>query len=150
MGAVLSFLLDAFKGIASALIGFGLARWLGVPNGELCAVFGLAGAIFGHSFSFFLGFRGGKGVATTVGGMLVILPLVMLIGIVVWLGVFYATRYVSLASIVLGVSLPVSAFFLSSPLGQGLCVVLALLILVRHRTNIQRLLAGTENRAGKK
>lgn len=142
------FLLDAFKGIASALIGFGLARLFAVPEGELCAVLGLAGAIFGHSFSAFLGFRGGKGVATTVGGLLVILPVVMLIGIAVWLAVFYSTRYVSLASIVLGLSLPVSAVFFASSLGRGLCLVLAVVILLRHRANIQRLLRGTENRAG--
>jgi len=146
------FLLDAFKGIAAVLMGYGLAHAIGGGWGEgreLCGILGLAGAIFGHSFSFFLGFRGGKGVATTVGGLLVLLPLVMLIGLVVWLAVFYSTRYVSLASLLLGVSLPISALFLASRVGLVLCLILALLILVRHRANIQRLLAGTENRSRK-
>ena len=146
------FLLDAFKGIGSALMGFGLARVLHVETGELCAVAGLAGAIIGHSFSVFLGFRGGKGVATTVGGLFVILPWVMLIGVAIWLLTFYSTRFVSLASILLGVSLPVSALLLPrvSALGLGLCGLLAVILVVRHRSNIQRLLAGTENRSGKK
>jgi len=133
-------------------MGYGLAHAIGGGWGEgreLCGILGLAGAILGHSFSFFLGFRGGKGVATTVGGLLVLLPLVMLIGLVVWLAVFYTTRYVSLASLLLGVSLPISALFLASRVGLVLCLILALLILVRHRTNIQRLLAGTESRASR-
>ncbi|MFW6352778.1 MAG: glycerol-3-phosphate 1-O-acyltransferase PlsY [Verrucomicrobiota bacterium] len=149
------FLLDAFKGIAAALLGLALARLASeatgeAVNAELCAILGLAAAIVGHSFSLFLGFRGGKGVATTVGGLLVILPWVMLIGIALWLVVFFATRYVSLASLTLGLSLPVAAFFLPSvsPLGLGLCIVLALLIVVRHRANIQRLWKGTEHRSG--
>ncbi len=142
------FLLDAFKGIAAALVGFGLSRFTAGNDGEAFAIVGLAGAIFGHSFSMFLDFRGGKGVATTVGGLIVILPWVMLIGIVVWLLVFYTTRYVSLASIMLGISLPVSALFLTSRLGFILCIVLGLLILVRHRSNLQRLRRGEESRAG--
>lgn len=141
------FLLDAFKGVAAALIGRGLATMAPEANPELLSVVCLAAAILGHSYSVFLGFRGGKGVATTVGGLLVILPIVMLIGIVVWLVTFYSTRYVSLASILLGLSLPVSASFFSSKTGLILCLVLAAVLVVRHRANIQRLLRGTENRA---
>lgn len=142
------FLLDAFKGIVAALVGFGLARVAGGGNGEACAVLGLAGAIFGHSFSMFLDFRGGKGVATTVGGLLVIYPWVILIGVIVWLVVFYATRYVSVASIILGLSLPLSAYFFASRLGFVLCLVLAFVILLRHRTNLARLRRGEESRSG--
>lgn len=141
------FLLDAFKGIAAALIGRGMATLSPGTDAELLSVVCLAAAIVGHSFSIFLGFRGGKGVATTVGGLLVILPWVMLIGIGVWLITFYGTRYVSLASILLGISLPISAIFLSSTTGLVLCIVLALVLIVRHRANVQRLLRGTENRA---
>lgn len=140
------FLLDAFKGIAAALIGRGLASYSGSADPEMLAVLGLAAAIFGHSYSVFLGFRGGKGVATTVGGLLVILPWVMLIGIAVWLTVFFSLRYVSLASVVLGLSLPISAAFLASRTGVVLCVILAVIIVVRHRSNLQRLYRGTEPR----
>lgn len=146
----LCFLLDAFKGVAAVLIGFGLAtRFGGHP--EYLAVVVLLFAILGHSFSLFLRFRGGKGVATTIGGLLALMPMVFLIGAILWLVVFYSTRYVSLASLVLGASLPISAWFTNaSTLGLILCLALAILIAVRHRSNIQRLLNGTENRAGGK
>ena len=143
------FLLDAFKGVAAVLVGRGLSMY-GSVDPQILGIIGLLGAILGHSFSLFLKFRGGKGVATTVGGLFTLLPFVMLIGAVCWLLVFSASRYVSLASLVLGASLPVSAYFLKVDLpGFWLCVFLAVLILIRHRSNIQRLLAGTENRAGK-
>lgn len=141
------FVLDGLKGVAAVLIGFSLARGAG-GDPMLAGIAGLFGAILGHSFSVFLRFRGGKGVATTVGGLFTLLPLVMLIGVVLWLIVFYSSRYVSLASIVLGLSLPVSAMILRGfGVAFAFCLALAILIVVRHRSNIQRLLAGTENRA---
>ena len=88
-------------------------------------------------------------MATTVGGVLALLPLVLLIGAVLWIGVFLASRFVSLASLVLGASLPLSAWLLGrDALSVGFCAFLALVILVRHRSNISRLLSGTEHRAG--
>lgn len=144
------FILDALKGVAAVLIGTGLALQAGL-DAQAMGIAGLFGAILGHSFSVFLKFRGGKGVATTVGGLFALMPPVMLVGAVAWLVVFFIWRYVSLASIVLGISLPLAAWFLGeSRLGTGLCLLLAVLIIVRHRSNIQRLLAGTENRAGGK
>jgi len=111
------------------------------------SIIGLTGAILGHSFSLFLKFRGGKGVAATVGGVLAIQPWVILTGILLWLITFFSTRYVSLASIVLGVSLPVSSWFLQDFIGDFLFMLaLAILILGRHRANIRRLLKGEENR----
>lgn len=145
------FLLDAFKGVAAALVGLGLATLSPEIDRELVMIVGLAAAILGHSYSVFLGFRGGKGVATTIGGLLVVLPLVMLIGLVVWLATFYTTRFVSLASILLGLSLPVSAAILGhSSTGVGLALVLAVLLIVRHRSNVTRLLNGTEPRAARR
>jgi glycerol-3-phosphate acyltransferase PlsY len=144
------FVLDALKGVAAVLIGYGIASQLdGGP--QLAGIIALLGAILGHSFSIFLRFRGGKGVATTVGGLFTLMPPVILVGAVIWLVVFFIWKYVSLASLALGVSLPVSSwFFYDDPRAFGFCVFLAVLILVRHRANIQRLLAGTENRAGQK
>ncbi len=144
------FVLDALKGVSAVLIGKGLALEGGVDP-QLMGILALLGAIIGHSFSVFLRFKGGKGVATTVGGLFTLLPLVMLIGAILWLVVFFIFRYVSLASLVLGISLPVSAVLLGQNRASiGLCAALAILIVIRHRTNIQRLLAGTENRAGRK
>lgn len=142
------FVLDAFKGVAAVLAGIRLASEAGAGP-QLAGIIGLLGSILGHSYSLFLRFRGGKGVATTVGGLFALLPPVMLIGAVVWIVVFLAFRFVSLASLCLGLSLPLSAYFIyDDPRAVGFCAFLALLILVRHRANIQRLLAGTENRAG--
>lgn len=142
------FLLDAIKGVLAVLIAMMIARHT-MTGPAVAGISGLMGAIIGHSFSVFLKFKGGKGVATTAGGLFALMPQVMLVGAMVWLMVFFATRYVSLASMLLGVSLPVSAALLDrDPRSVGFCIILAILIIYRHRENIKRLLAGTENRAG--
>ncbi len=141
----LVFFLDFLKGFTAAF-------WPVIFEGEgeiflWLPILGLMAAILGHSFSVFLKFRGGKGVATTVGGLLAMQPSVILIGIGIWLAIFYGTRYVSLASILLGVSLPVSSwFFQSFPGDFYFSVLLGLMILIRHKENIQRLVKGEENR----
>jgi acyl phosphate:glycerol-3-phosphate acyltransferase len=115
------------------------------------AVAGLVGALLGHSFSCFTKFRGGKGVATATGGLLVLMPIALLIGAAVWIVTFYSSRYVSLASILAAIAMPIAAFFLHvQPLLLGLTVLIALLVVVRHRANIQRLMAGTESKFVKK
>jgi glycerol-3-phosphate acyltransferase PlsY len=147
------FLLDALKGVVAVLAGVGIALVFNIAEGQAqwLSVTALLFAILGHSFSLFINFRGGKGVATTIGGLFALMPLVFFIGAVVWLIVFYTSRYVSLASIALGVSLPVSGILTSQPqLNLWLCLALAIFIIVRHHSNIRRLLAGTENRAEKK
>ena len=148
----LVFLLDFLKGVAAAL--WPVLPWLHLGGGESVErmqVAGLVGAIAGHSFSCFIGFRGGKGVATSLGGLLALCWPVALLGVGVWLAVFYATRYVSLASILLAVSLPVSAWLLQrTGFLTSFFALLALFIVVRHRTNIQRLCSGTESRFEKK
>jgi len=150
----LVFALDALKGAVSAL-------WPLVVNvapltqgreiGGQMAVIGLVGALLGHSFSCFTKFRGGKGVATSAGGLVVLLPWATLIAAAVWVISFYATRYVSLASILAAVALAVATFFLGA---ATLLLILALLIagfvILRHRSNIVRLLNGTENKFVKK
>ena len=121
----------------------------GVPM--QCALAGLIGAMLGHSFSCFTKFRGGKGVATGGGGYLVLFPLGTLIALAVFGVALALSRYVSLASMFAGLTLPVAAYFLhQSPLLIGLSVGVAVFVIVRHRANISRLLAGTENRIGQK
>ncbi len=111
----------------------------------------LVGALLGHSFSCFTGFRGGKGVATGAGGVAVLFPPGAGIALVVWAVTAGLTRYVSLASMLAAISLPVSAFVLHrSPVLSGVSVAVALFVVVRHRANLARLLAGTENRLGQK
>lgn len=150
----LCFALDALKGFAAAYIPQ-MTSW---ENAGTLMVFGLLAAIAGHSFSVFIRFRGGKGVATAIGGLLAVMPWVLLVGLVLWLVVFYVSRYVSLASIAFGVSLPISAALMGF-LPEGyrmtqaqviLAAVLAVIIVVRHRSNIVRLLKGEESRFERK
>jgi glycerol-3-phosphate acyltransferase PlsY len=115
------------------------------------AIVGLIFAIIGHSFSCFIKFRGGKGVATATGGFLVLLPIETLIAGAVWIMAFYASRYVSLASIIAAIALPAAAFFLHEPpFLQYFALLIAALVILRHRANIVRLLNGTENKFVKK
>lgn len=112
---------------------------------------GLVGALLGHSFSCFTKFKGGKGMATGAGGFLVLMPLVTVIGLTVWVVTFYVSRYVSLASILAAVALPVAAWFLGQPtVITSVAAFVALFVVIRHRANIARLLNGTENRFTKK
>lgn len=139
----LTFALDALKGFVAAgwpLIAYG--------GDNRLAVIGLIAAILGHSFSIFLKFRGGKGVATAMGGLLALMWMVLLIGLVLWLILFYTTKMVALASILFAVSLPIAAYCIYGAQDPRfyLGCILALLIVVRHRSNIVRMFSGQENR----
>ena len=114
--------------------------------------------ILGHNFPVWLKFRGGKGVATTVGVLLGLMPAAIGVSAVVWIVSFYAFRYVSLASLLGAAALPVAVWLLIARHGDPalhnpllwFSLAAALLIFWRHRTNIQRLLNGTEARFGRK
>ena len=136
------FALDALKGFTAARLP------LMFYDDDRLAVIGLIAAILGHSFSVFLKFRGGKGVATTIGGLLALMCPVVLIGLFVWLIIFYTKKIVALASIFFAVSLPISAYFIYDTEDPRfyLGVVLALFIVVRHRSNIIRMFSGNENK----
>lgn len=151
----LVFLLDFLKGALATIWPLLVERFAGGAWGaeqvERMAVAGMVGAIIGHSYSCFIGFRGGKGVATSIGGLLALCWPVALIGVAVWVVVFYATRYVSLGSILLALSLPISAWLLHrTPFLTLFFALLGVFIILRHRTNIQRLFDGTESKFSKK
>lgn len=144
--AVPVLLLDIGKGAFSAYLGL---RYLGV--GSLGALIAGAAAICGHNWSVFLRFRGGKGVAASAGVVLVAFPTLMAVAGGVFLLTVIVTRYVSLGSI-LG---SWAAFLTSLSPGYGLwervpVLILVCLITYQHRTNVVRLLAGTENKIGQK
>ena len=145
------FFLDFSKGYLAVFLSQSILV-LGGLNYDLLGILGLLGTILGHSFSIFLKFRGGKGVATTMGGLLALMPWVLLLGLAAWLMVFFSTRVVALASIVFAISLPISFYFLHdfSDVRWIFCIVLAILIVVRHYSNIQRLLSGKEHYFSKK
>lgn len=143
--AALTFLGDLLKGL--------LPTWaaIGLGGSELLVTVVAMAAVLGHNWSVFLGFTGGKGVATSFGALLVMTPFPALLGLVVWVGVVLGFRYTSLAAMVSSVCVP-PIILISAGAGPffGFSLVVALLIFVRHRDNIQRLLAGTEHQVGQR
>ena len=155
---LLVFFLDLAKG-AVGVVGSasltGMISSTAAGSGDVVAICGLlggVGAILGHNFTFWLKFRGGKGIATTAGVLLGLTPWTFLILITTWGILFKLTRYVSLASISAAAIMPFVTWFIESgniPLTAA-TGVLGLLAILRHRSNIRRLLNGTENRFQKK
>jgi glycerol-3-phosphate acyltransferase PlsY len=156
-------LLDAAKGAAATFAPWGYrlatkngsataeASTLTAPDFGYLAIAGLVGALLGHSFSCFTRFRGGKGVATGAGGFAVLFPLGAGIALVVFATALAITRYVSLSSMLAAVALACAAFvFTHSPVLTTVSAVVAVFVIVRHRANISRLLAGTESKLGQK
>jgi glycerol-3-phosphate acyltransferase PlsY len=112
-----------------------------------------AAAILGHVFSVFVGFKGGKGVATAAGVMLGLAPIALAVSAVVWALLVRVTGYVSVGSIAAAAVLPLAVFLLegsASPALVWIAVAIAAAVILLHRRNIQRLLKGTENRFGRR
>jgi acyl phosphate:glycerol-3-phosphate acyltransferase len=124
-----------------------------VSNSELFAVACGVAAILGHVFSVFVGFKGGKGVATAAGVMLGLTPLALGVAAVVWALIVLLTGYVSLGSIAAAAVLPFAVYLLEKPTAPELLWIVALVgasVILLHRRNIQRLLKGTESRFGRR
>ncbi len=167
---LLAFLGDTFKGWLAVIIGVSIAaRWgYEVPIArqktaieflarDYAGIAAALGCILGHNFPVWLRFKGGKGVATSLGVIIGMMPLVSLIIFTIWGAVLKASRYVSLASIVAAASLPVVVLAMmfvgpkSAINGWGyfyFAVAAAILVVKRHVPNIKRLMAGTELRFG--
>ncbi len=153
------FVLDITKGAVPTMF----AEWWATnrcgadpSTASLVAVLCAAAAVLGHTFTFWLRFKGGKGVATTAGSLLGLAPLALVIGLAAWIITFLISRYVALASIVAAIVLPIAIAVLMISRGTynyvllGFGIVMGVLVIVRHRSNIARMLAGTENRFGRK
>ena len=135
------FIADSLKGQAGVMLGLSL---VGTP---LAAVVGGLLAIIGHSFSLFLRFHGGKGVATSLGVLSMLMGDVTFMLFVLWFTIVYVTRYVSLGSVVAGGLAPIFAALFGYPMEYLLfTAIAAVLVIVRHRENIKRLMNGTENK----
>ena len=144
---VVAFLGDLGKGWAPTFL---IAPWL-TDDHEWLRVAAGAAAVCGHVWPVFLRFKGGKAVATGCGAIVGLDPWIFVVGGVIWLVVLVTTRFVGLSSMAMGVAFPVTAAVLKdgAPVICGTSV-LALLILLRHRPNLMRMLAGAEPRIGRK
>ncbi|MBZ8132617.1 glycerol-3-phosphate 1-O-acyltransferase PlsY [Afifella sp. IM 167] len=141
--AALTLLGDALK----ATIAIVLARRFGSDAAALAAAFG---AFLGHCFPVWLGFKGGKGVATYFGVLLGLSWPTMLVAAAIWIGTAFATRYSSLAALLMSALVPV-IFFVTGHLALAeLFLILTALLWLRHRANLARLLKGAESKIGQK
>ena len=141
---ILVLAIDLLKGLIAVRLIALLTTHPVTPTAQFAC--GVA-AVLGHNFPVTLGFRGGKGVATTVGVIVGVIPLTGVLCLAVWLACFLRWRYVSVASLAAAVALPVTQAAMHRPMSEtALGATLALLILIRHRANITRLLRGDEHR----
>ena len=152
----LVFAADFLKGLLAVRVGFAAGSHFPPEHAILGGIIAAVFAMVGHIFPVWLRFKGGKGIATSGGIMIALFPgWVFLFGLVNWVAFFYATRYVSVASIAAAISFPISSGFL---MFFGRCdwrlVVIATLMCAlavwRHKSNIERLLSGTEKKFEKK
>ena len=139
--AALTLLLDAAKGAAAVL----LAQYFWSDGVQFAA----AGAMLGHLYPVWLKFAGGKGSATLLGVLAPLIPVAAVVYALVWVGLLLVVRMASVASLVAAASAPLSAAVLGEDASFPLLLGFALLVIWKHRANVQRLLAGTEPRIGK-
>jgi len=149
------FIFDIVKGWLPVMV----ARWMvearDIPSDWPTIAAGV-GAVLGHNFTFWLGFRGGKGIATSAGILLALLPIPLAAAMTTWLLLFFTTRYVAIGSIGAAIMVPLATIILyvwrgdPGPPLVGFSLLLGLLAIWRHRSNIRRLLNGTESRFTKK
>ena len=137
--AIATLLADLLKGAIPVV----LADYL---MGHEASLIAGAGAILGHCFPAWLGFKGGKGVATAAGVVLAVTPLLMLFLIIVFVAIVWLTRFVSLGSIVVAGLAPIVAYLAGAPLAALLYLLVAALVIGKHHANIGRLMRGQENR----
>jgi glycerol-3-phosphate acyltransferase PlsY len=141
--AAATLLLDALKATAAALIG-----WYAFgPEAGLLAGFA---AFMGHLYPVWLGFKGGKGVATYIGTLLGVAPLMVLVFAAVWLSVAKLSKYSSLAALVATLVIPVVLWFIQEPKIAAVMALMTIISFIKHKTNIERLIAGTESKIGQK
>ena len=146
-------IVDLLKGALAVFVAPMLAAAMTPTDSLALPALAALGAVLGHNYTCWLGFKGGKGVATSAGAMAALIPPAFGVTVITWLLVFFLTRYVSMASIAAALILPVATIFtVSGPTRWPLVAftsALAALAVWRHRANIERLKAGTEHRINK-
>ena len=148
--AAATLLLDALKGTVAVLV----ASAVGAPEPgsvvSTAAMAGGLGAFLGHLFPVWLGFRGGKGVATYIGVLLGLFWPAALVFCAVWLGVAFLTRYSSLSALLASVVVPIGLWALGFPQLAAMIGLLSVMLIAKHHANIRRLMSGTETKIGAK
>ena len=152
------FALDFLKGLAAVVFASMVARTEQPPwaSPQTFGIFAAVSAVVGHSFPLWLKFRGGKGVAVSAGALFGLMPLATLVGVAIWILVFFTTRYVSAASIAAAMALPFVIWITTwadESRGQALfyaSLCLAAFVIWRHRSNVSRLIHGSEARFTRK
>jgi len=151
------FLFDFLKGVAAVEMSILIFdSYHPAASRELYGILGGVSSVIGHSYPVWLNFKGGKGVATTAGVVFALIHFAALVMCVVWVAAFQASRYVSVASIAAAIALPVTVgallYFeqLNKPVLLYFSIWLAAVVIVRHRSNVSRLLNGTEPRFQRK
>ena len=152
------FAIDFLKGLAAVRMSIFVSRHTqtaATPT-ELIGIAAAVSCVIGHVFPVWLQFKGGKGVATSAGALFGLMPAAALIGALIWIVIFQLTRYVSVASITAAIVLPIVIFVMIS-LGQAataalfyFSICLAAVVIFRHRSNLFRLMRGTEPRFKRK
>lgn len=152
--ALATVLLDAFKAGIAAYIAYKFVPQIQINNSEAHPLFlnelasliaGTCG-ILGHNFPIWLKFKGGKGVASAFGFILITQPIVALFAFGVWLIMAFISRYSSLSALTAAVAVPVIAFFICPPVYAIFYTGIAILVIARHHANIKRLLNGEESK----
>ena len=140
--ALLTFIGDMLKGIIAVFIG----KWL--IGGELCGLLGVVGAVLGHYYPLYFGFKGGKGIATSFGSLLFVFPVQALLAFAVFLILVAVTHYVSVGSIAAAITLPLLIVItrFQEPTLWIITVCIGASVIWRHRANIKRLMTHTENK----
>ena len=145
--AAITLVADALKGTIAVLVAVRFDDGSAPIHLGVLAAFG---AFFGHLFPLFLGFKGGKGVATFLGCLIGSAWPAAIAFAIIWLGVAFASRYSSAAALVASAATPFVLAALGQREGAILFAILAAVLWIKHRANIERLMAGTESRIGRK
>lgn len=142
--AIIVFALDVAKGAVAVYLGT-------LAGGEFVRIMAGVAAIAGHNWPIYLKLKGGKGIATSLGAVISLTPVIALILLGLWIAIVGITRYISLGSLAAAVLFPIFLIISHAPLTYVLAgVLISAFAIYRHRSNIQRLLAGTEHKIGQK
>jgi acyl phosphate:glycerol-3-phosphate acyltransferase len=147
------FLADFTKGLAAVGIAMMTGKYFKLTNSyEALQIVGAIFCVIGNTFPVWLRFKGGKGVATSAGALFALTPVATLVAVIVWVVTFEITRYVSVASIVAAIALPITILLMThfDRIDESLLfyfsICLATVVVLRHRSNLSRLIRGTEQR----